>query len=336
MGVRDVWLGVQGGFYDALPDDSRFQQRAKFYQDARKAHATDTAGVATQGWEDLNPRHAYYEGGGRKVGYGLGRFAGDMFGELSRGMYWRYNHPLAITYKAGEEIGKSAGFRVTKNNQVYEHPRAAALYGGGLALLMNVASGNFDIQNLDAGGRPRGYSAILPTPEDPTQSKAPLLEMPLGWLVGSRHKLLPYDKFVKERPDISPEEYQRQKDYQAWGEPNFFGLENANPVATAALGSGLGVLRTEHKHHPDRVAKNLGIGAVVGAATPGLVEGLSSLGVIRGTWNNMDNEPEAQLLGYKVPLSAVGITAVGGTAGYLLGRRFLRGRPGFGNVRSDY
>lgn len=60
--------------------------------------------------------------------------------------------------------------------------------------------------------RQPGYAAVLPSEGDKRESSDPLAE---GFMraVGRTGALLPYDEFVKERPDVSRDEYESYKSY---------------------------------------------------------------------------------------------------------------------------
>lgn len=60
--------------------------------------------------------------------------------------------------------------------------------------------------------RQPGYAAVLPSTEDKRQSTDPLTEGLLR-AVGRTGALLPYDEFVRERPDVSKGEYEAYKSY---------------------------------------------------------------------------------------------------------------------------
>jgi len=60
--------------------------------------------------------------------------------------------------------------------------------------------------------RQPGYAAVLPSQEDKRESSDPLTESVMR-AVGRTGALLPYDEFVKERPDVSREEYESYKSY---------------------------------------------------------------------------------------------------------------------------
>lgn len=62
-------------------------------------------------------------------------------------------------------------------------------------------------------GGAEGYKAALPSEEDPSKTDNILGEIALKYFMGRTGNLLPYDEFVKVRPDVSKDEYNR---YQAF------------------------------------------------------------------------------------------------------------------------
>ena len=63
-------------------------------------------------------------------------------------------------------------------------------------------------------GGAEGYKAALPSEEDPTKTQNVLAEVATKYFLGRTGDLLPYDEFVKVRPDVSKDEYQRYKAYK--------------------------------------------------------------------------------------------------------------------------
>ena len=61
-------------------------------------------------------------------------------------------------------------------------------------------------------GRAPGYKAVVPSEDDPRETADPVMEAASRYL-GRTGRLLPYDEFVKERPDVSPEEFRAYKQY---------------------------------------------------------------------------------------------------------------------------
>lgn len=236
--------------------------------------------------------------------YGAGRLAGSFMNDSMRSWYWRFNHPLGIANSLGREIPRKAGL-VNHKGKVL--PGAAVAAAFGVTTALDLASGNTDITNLDEGGRPKGYSALFASPEDPTKSTNLAVEVPVGYLTGRKGKLLPWETFSQERPDVTPEEYQEYKTYQGFNTPGLLGLERADPMVTGAVGATLSALpvalNKDQKPTAGRLARRAGIGAVLGTAAPAAAELVSRMGILKGTWDNLEDQPEVQLSGYKVPLS---------------------------------
>ena len=59
--------------------------------------------------------------------------------------------------------------------------------------------------------RQPGYKAVVPDEDDPTKSANLLAEGIDRYFLGRSGQLLPYDEFVKERPDVSRAEYNQYK-----------------------------------------------------------------------------------------------------------------------------
>lgn len=63
-------------------------------------------------------------------------------------------------------------------------------------------------------GGAEGYKAVFEDPDNPGQSSNPIMEVGAKYIAGRRGQLLPYDEFVKVRPDVSREEYNAYKGYR--------------------------------------------------------------------------------------------------------------------------
>jgi len=142
--------------------------------------------------------------------------ANDFVTDGLRNIWWFLNAPQAITtvamlhgmHSAGEkfksanpEQAKAIGEGVPLITR--RAPRMAALAPAWIAMSMGI--GNF--------GRTPGYKATLPSEEDPTQTTDPIGETLNRYFLGRSGSLLPYDEFVKERPDVSKDEYDAYKQY---------------------------------------------------------------------------------------------------------------------------
>ena len=176
----------------------------------------------------------------------------------ARNIWWFLNAPQALATLAVLHAVQSAG-----NDFEMERPDGAKgplLSKRGLRLAaavpavigMSLAVGN--------AARQPGYKAVVPSEADPTESADPLGETISRYFLGRTGALLPYDEFVKERPDVSRSEYEEYKAYlfgnalpvkatlEGIHGPEVTFIGKSIPVATgilpavaAAIGAGMGV-----------------------------------------------------------------------------------------------
>lgn len=186
-----------------------------------------------------------------KAGYVAGRFAYDLVNDGSRVPWWLLNHPMAQTAVAADITADAAGlnpdygvYRQRMDAEGLETNRAAIdarfaedmgfSHGTGAdavrgAVPLNLArkvpaiagaaallgtSGNSDFFNIAGGGRIKGYEAVLPVEGDKTQSSNPLLELGARYLFGRTGRVLPWEDFTLERPDVSPSDYGSYRAHQ--------------------------------------------------------------------------------------------------------------------------
>lgn len=174
-------------------------------------------------------------------GFNSGRLAAGIMTDAVRQPWWAYNHPLGIAQMAGANLAKVPGMPEGYNQ----------LGGTFLSLgVLPILSGNFDATNLAEFGRPAGYSALFPMPNDPTKTSNPLGEFVGRYFLGRRGNLLPYEQLIRELPSVTPEEYAQYKDTMGFRSKDFFGLQN-NPVLPIsmgmAVGAGVGYLNAKRK-----------------------------------------------------------------------------------------
>ncbi len=112
------------------------------------------------------------------------------------------------------EFARQMGFRHTDVDPPPGMPRRglpSGLAAGVMPLMaataMVEASGNHDLMNLAQGGRTKGYAAVLPKDGSLTETSNAPLELLLRYVVGRSGRLLPWEQFTQERPDVSPEDY---------------------------------------------------------------------------------------------------------------------------------
>ena len=150
-----------------------------------------------------------------RVGVPIGRIIGDTTGFGSQSYTWNM-HPLDITSTFGRR----------KLGAMGATPGEAQTGAWLAANVLGYASGNWNPLNLGEGGRQLGYQAISANENDPTKSDNPVADMAV-WrgLFGRTGKLLDYEQFSKERPDVSFEKYDKYKEYMR--ESGFLGLAKA-------------------------------------------------------------------------------------------------------------
>lgn len=89
-------------------------------------------------------------------------------------------------------------------------------YEPGHLLALGVPTGiaiNTGLGLMTPFGGAEGYYAVSPSDEDPTKTDNVISEVGQKYFMGKTGNLLPYNEFVKVRPDVSPEEYGQ---YQAF------------------------------------------------------------------------------------------------------------------------
>lgn len=182
--------------FDAIIKGAR--QGFQYGTDPLDARRTKTRSVIGE----RAPEHEYNwlppEG---RVAYLAGRVGADVSGHGSRSYLWGA-HPEDF-------VNRSGGNYLSGIPGKY---RAPVLYGS--ALVLGGLSGQVDPANLVDGGRPQGFSAISNDTEDTRRSTAPVYDYVVQrGLFGRRGRLLPWNEFTQERPDVSFEKYNRYRDY---------------------------------------------------------------------------------------------------------------------------
>jgi len=147
-----------------------------------------------------------------------GRVVGDVIGNGTRSLTWGLHPERMVADIASNQIKDINGSRFA---QVLT-PYAATL-------ALGIGSGNYDPSNLAQGGRSLGYAAASPDQDDPRNSVSPLYDLAIErGILGHKGRLLPWEQFHAERPDVSYESYNNYKDY----------IYNKNPslLSKATLG----------------------------------------------------------------------------------------------------
>lgn len=144
------------------------------------------------------------------MGYASGRITQDFFGNGTLTKWWRFNHALAINDVIAEEaIGKMQGMNANQKALARTVP-TFALAG---------AAGNFAWNNLGQAGRPQGFSVLNPVRDeegkiaDRTKSENVPAEYFGRYITGRTGRLLPWEDFQKERPDVDFDTYSNYRKY---------------------------------------------------------------------------------------------------------------------------
>ena len=147
------------------------------------------------------------------AGVELGRMAGDFTGNGSRKHFWTIQP---------EDITNTYGSRALETYlNINPALRRTAAWGASNA--MGILGGNYNPLNIEGGGRAAGYQAVNPTETDLTKSENPVVDMLLyRGMMGRTGRLLPWEEFHAERPNVSYEDYDKYKAYLR--EPGTLGL----------------------------------------------------------------------------------------------------------------
>ncbi len=146
-----------------------------------------------------------------KAAQAAGIVGADLATDGLRNIWWFLNAPQAVAQVAMFQGMRQAARKNADLSGLDEREallrnrnlRMAAAAPAWIAASMGI--GNFV--------RQPGYKATLPSETDPTQTSSPLGELANRYFLGRAGSLLPYDEFVKERPDVSRSEYNAYKNY---------------------------------------------------------------------------------------------------------------------------
>jgi hypothetical protein len=181
-----------------------------------------------------------------------GVIAGDLTTDGLRNAWWFLNAPqalsvlatLSVIHSQGQQFREEAGLLnqgpLIRSRRMRMAATAPAWIG------MSAAIGN--------AVRQPGYGAVIPAEGDRTKSENPVLEGLSRFFLGRTGNLLPYEDFVKERPDVSRGEYERYKQYlfesdaplkatlEGINGPEVTFMGKSIPVATGLLPAVAGVV----------------------------------------------------------------------------------------------
>lgn len=204
-----------------------------------------------------------------------GLTAGDLMSDGLRNIWWFLNAPQALTTLAvlqAENMGGNDFFLRGPGKSGIDFRDAAGIEYGTLLknpkLRFAAAAPAWMAMSAAVGSGTRlpGYAAAVPSEEDRTKTADPVAEVLSRFFLGRSGALLPYEDFVKERPDVSRAEYDAYKQY-LFGDrsplkftaegihgPEVTFLGKSVPIATGvlpalagAVGAGLGLNRAARR-----------------------------------------------------------------------------------------
>ena len=151
----------------------------------------------------------------QKAGRLVGAVAGDLTQDATRRFWWLLNAAQAVG-EIGAESALKAG-NPDLYSQVGTGKNKKRKYRAGDVQALAIPAGiaiNTGLGLMTPFGGAEGYKAALPSEDDPTKTSNVLGEVGAKYFLGRTGNLLPYDEFVKVRPDVSKDEYGRYKAFK--------------------------------------------------------------------------------------------------------------------------
>jgi hypothetical protein len=145
-----------------------------------------------------------------RAGFAAGRVAGDVVGEGSRSLLWRIQPEDVVGTKTAESLDRLG---LAKPTQATAAKTAT--------LAMALGAGNLALNNLGEAGRPEGFAATEADPNDPRKTTNVPLEYINRAVLGRTGRLLPWDQFHAEKPDVDYDAYQKYQEYLKDSGPAF-------------------------------------------------------------------------------------------------------------------
>ena len=132
------------------------------------------------------------------------RLLTDLTNDGTRGVYWRYNHPLAALDKGIDKtveaaVGKEAARELGKAK--------TGLMAASVAIPATALAGTYDITNASEMFRPKGYAQSYAEEgsEDRRETTQPGLELFERFFLGRSGRPLKYETAKEDIPDLTPE-----------------------------------------------------------------------------------------------------------------------------------
>jgi len=134
------------------------------------------------------------------------RLMTDIANDGTRGIYWRYNHPLAVLDKAVDQtleaaIGPEAYRSLGKTK--------TGLMALGITAPATALSGIYDLTNPGEAFRPSGYAQQYAEEgsEDRRETQQPVQELFERFFLNRQGRPLKYETAKEDIPDLTPERY---------------------------------------------------------------------------------------------------------------------------------
>jgi hypothetical protein len=199
------------------------------------------------------------------------RLVTDITNDATRGIYWRYNHPLAILEQ---------GIQKTIGQKRYEElgPTKAGLIGAAIALPTTALAGTYNLLNPGEMFRPEGFTQRYSEQgsEDRRETSQPVPELFERFFLGRQGEPLKYETAKQEIPDLTPERYSNfmRSYYQDKG---VLGLVKATPENLQ------GVPEVRMLGYPVTIpSASAAVGGIVGAAAALRTAPVKQVGLRRG------------------------------------------------------
>eukprot|EP00919_Chromeraceae_sp_WS-2016_P063383 GHVR01149815.1.p1 GENE.GHVR01149815.1~~GHVR01149815.1.p1 ORF type:complete len:380 (-),score=71.56 GHVR01149815.1:394-1533(-) len=288
---------------DLQPDAPKMRQMLGTYR-------TPQAVKAALGFEE-DPDYNYarkradaelrVKGAAQKLGTLGGAVAADLTQDSLRRFWWLLNAAQATGEVITEEAlvksrpdlygtepvlddrGKPITYKDKKGATVTKTRRK---FKPGYVQALSIPAGiaiNTGLGLMTPFGGAEGYKAALPSDEDPSKTSNVIGEVAAKYFLGRTGNLLPYNEFVKARPDVSGDEYGRYKAFK------FDKKTDLNPFddGKVTLPTGVAKFTDEGIHGPElqflgrSLPVTTGLIPFAGAVAGGAL-GVSNLGPTTG------------------------------------------------------
>ena len=147
-----------------------------------------------------------------KAAQAAGVVAADMASDGMRNVWWFLNAPQAVAQVAMFQGMRQASANAAQGDPNLD-PRQALIRNRNLRMAAAAPAWIATSMGIGNFARQPGYKATAPSELDPTETANPIAEVANRYFLGRSGRLLPYEEFVKERPDVSRGEYNAYKAY---------------------------------------------------------------------------------------------------------------------------